>query len=404
MKKWEDSIKDRLEGYESPLPEGSLAEFRALREGKAGAPARKLAPWLWGMTAAVAAGLAALLFLRQPGEPADGIQLIQQPAAPVAVLADATRSAEPMPSTQLIAQATAPKAVPQVSVRTRKTIQPAETAERSEAAEPAAAVPATAAETESAQAAAASETTPESAQGEAVVKTVVPAATSPFLPENTRSRSVTMKVGPAAGIVAGSGLLVGLVMPFLGAGSSSTPSPTAQPLEDYAYLGNASFCFGDRTVDVKHYFPLKAGLSTRIPVANRLYVTTGLEYSLYGSSISFAIAGEKKQRVQYLGIPLRVDWLIASGKVMDVYAGAGVQGDLCLAATIGGEAIQKDGASLSLLGAGGIQLNMTKHLGLYVEPQLSWRIPSENHRLETYRSAHPVMFSVAAGLRINLDK
>ena len=111
-----------------------------------------------------------------------------------------------------------------------------------------------------------------------------------------------------------------------------------------------------------------------------------------------------KQTAQYLGIPLRVDWLIASGKVLDVYAGAGVQGDLCVAATIAGEKIQKDGASLSLLGAGGIQLNMTKHLGLYVEPQLSWRIPSEHHTLETYRSAHPLMFSVAAGLRINLDK
>ena len=397
MKNWEDSIKDRLEGYESPLPEGSLAEFRALRQGKSGAPARKLAPWLWGLTAAVAAGLAAVLFLRQPGEPADGIQLIQQPAAPVAVLADATRSAEPMPSTQLIAQAVAPKAVPQVNVRTRKTIQPAEPS-----AEPS--VPATLHKEENTMPAVVNESAPEPAKEEEASQSVISTEASPYIPERSVTRPVTMKVGPAAGIVAGSGLLVGLVMPFLGAGSSSTPSPTAQPLEDYAYLGNASFFFDDRTVDVKHYFPLKAGLSTRIPVANRLYVTTGLEYSLYGSSISFAIAGEKKQRVQYLGIPLRVDWLIASGKVMDVYAGAGVQGDLCLAATIGGEAIQKDGASLSLLGAGGIQLNMTRHLGLYVEPQLSWRIPSENHRLETYRSAHPVMFSVAAGLRINLDK
>ena len=399
MKNWEDIVKDKLEGYESPLPEGSLAEFRALREGKAGAPARKLAPWLWGMTAAVAAGLAAVLFLRQPQTPETGIQLVGQAAVTMS-LSDAetvTDVAVPSPSTQLIAQAVAPKAVPQVNVRTRKTIQPAEPS-----AQPS--VPATLHKEENTMPAVVNESAPEPAKEEEVSQSVISTETSPYIPERSVTRPVTMKVGPAAGIVAGSGLLVGLVMPFLGAGSSSTPSPTAQPLEDYAYLGNASFFFDDRTVDVKHYFPLKAGLSTRIPVANRLYVTTGLEYSLYGSSISFAIAGEKKQRVQYLGIPLRVDWLIASGKVMDVYAGAGVQGDLCLAATIGGEAIQKDGASLSLLGAGGIQLNMTKHLGLYVEPQLSWRIPSENHRLETYRSAHPVMFSVAAGLRINLDK
>ena len=397
MKKWEDSIKDRLEGYESPLPEGSLAEFRALREGKAAAPARKNAPWIWGMTAAVAACLAAVLFFRQPGVPADGIQPIRQPAAPVAVLADSTLSAEPLPSTQLIAQAAAPKSVLRVTVRTRKTIQSAEPAE--------AAVPATSPDEEGIKPAAPKEAAPESAQEEVVENSTVSTGISSFLPESAHTQPVTMKVGPAAGIVAGSGLLAGLVMPFLGAGSSTASSPAALPYQgEYAFIGNSSIIFDDRAVDKKHYFPLKAGLSTRIPVAKRLYVTTGLEYSLYGSSIFFAIVGEKKQRVQYLGVPLRVDWLIASGKLLDVYAGGGVQGDFCVAATIDGDKIQKDGASFSLLGAGGIQLNMSKQLGLYVEPQLSWRIPSENHRLETYRSAHPLMFSVAAGLRINLDK
>ena len=401
MKKWEDSIKDRLEGYESPLPEGSLAEFRALREGKAASPARKLAPWIWALTAAAAAGLAAVLFLRQPSVPDEGIQFIQQPVATVAVMADSTLSAEPLPSTQLIAQAVAPQSVPQVTLRTRKTIQPAESAEPAEleesaepeeATEAAVAVPAAAPDEESAQPALAKE------------------ETSPFLPESARTRPVTMRVGPAAGIVAGSGLVAAWVVPTLTSGQTLGAAPGAVPgdilaLADYGYFASlSSWMAQDVIKEYTHYFPLKTGLSTRIPVASRLYVTTGLEYSLYRSNFQFSQAGVMKQTAQYLGIPLRVDWLIASGKVLDVYAGAGVQGDLCVAATIAGEKIQKDGASLSLLGAGGIQLNMTKHLGLYVEPQLSWRIPSEHHTLETYRSAHPLMFSVAAGLRINLDK
>ena len=33
MRRWEDIAKDKLEGYESRLPEGSLAEFRARRDG-----------------------------------------------------------------------------------------------------------------------------------------------------------------------------------------------------------------------------------------------------------------------------------------------------------------------------------------------------------------------------------
>ena len=112
----------------------------------------------------------------------------------------------------------------------------------------------------------------------------------------------------------------------------------------------------------------------------------------------------KKQTAHYLGIPVRMDWVFASGRLLDVYVGGGLKGDTCLGVTLAGETIPKDGLSLSLLGAGGVQMNVIKHLGLYVEPELSWRIPSEKNILQTYRSQHPLMFSVTAGLRINMGK
>ena len=56
MKNWEDIVKDKLEGYESPLPEGSLAEFRARRDA-AGSAAAKRSPLLWIVPTAVAAGM-----------------------------------------------------------------------------------------------------------------------------------------------------------------------------------------------------------------------------------------------------------------------------------------------------------------------------------------------------------
>jgi len=86
------------------------------------------------------------------------------------------------------------------------------------------------------------------------------------------------------------------------------------------------------------------------------------------------------------------------------YVGGGASGDWCVGATLAGKEIPRDGFSFSLLGAGGVQFNMTRHLGLYVEPEISWTLPSEKRVLETYRSAHPFLFSVATGLRINLDK
>lgn len=110
------------------------------------------------------------------------------------------------------------------------------------------------------------------------------------------------------------------------------------------------------------------------------------------------------QTAHYLGIPLRLDWTFASTKRLDFYLGGGLEGDWCIKATFDGEQVQKDGFSASLLGAGGIQFKLTKNLGLYMEPEFNWTFMPENPVLNTYRSAHPVMFSVTSGLRITFGK
>jgi opacity protein-like surface antigen len=153
-----------------------------------------------------------------------------------------------------------------------------------------------------------------------------------------------------------------------------------------------------------HYRPLKTGLSARIPLTEKLSVTTGLTYSLYCSRFTYSLSGEKAQQAHYLGIPIRLDWMLASNRWLDVYVGAGVAGDLCVGSALGGNAFAKDGPSFSVLGAGGLQWNMTPRIGLYVEPELSWTAPSDRHVLRTYRQEHPLVFTVATGLRINLGK
>jgi len=79
MRKWEDIVKDKMEEFDETLPESVFAEFHAMRSGTAPAPAPKRFPLAWALVPAVAAGLAAILFLRQPSTPDNGIQIIQQP-------------------------------------------------------------------------------------------------------------------------------------------------------------------------------------------------------------------------------------------------------------------------------------------------------------------------------------
>ena len=75
-----------------------------------------------------------------------------------------------------------------------------------------------------------------------------------------------------------------------------------------------------------------------------------------------------------------------------------------MSATLDGKSIGKDGPAFRLLGACGIQFNATRNLSLFVEPEISWTVPSERRVLSTYSSEHPWMFTVATGVRINLGK
>lgn len=395
MRKWEDIVKDKLEEADGTLPESVFAEFRARRSAAKSASASKRFPLVWLAIPAVAAGLAAILLLRQPtAVPEDGIQLIQQPSAPLAVTVDTVIVDEPMQLEPPVSQTHKHRIVKQSHIQ-----------------------PQVVAEAESIDNVGQEEKeaiTHEPQEAETVDKpTTIPS--SPFIPEKSaQPKTVKMKVGLAAGAVAGGGLLAAAIVPALGTGATGQSAQTGEGWKelynhtDRYQMNNGTTNNGHTVEDLfkgspVHYFPLKVGLSARIPVAPKLFISTGINYSLYISTFEYTLSGKKNQQAHYLGIPVRLDWVFASSKLFDVYVGGGLEGDLCVGATLGGNRISKDGFGLALQGAGGVQLNVTKHLGIYVEPQLSWQIPMNNTKLRTYRSTHPLLFTVAAGVRFNIS-
>jgi len=227
---------------------------------------------------------------------------------------------------------------------------------------------------------------PDSSEIDLYEATVAESVPSVVVPSSSPIRDMGMGIAPAAGGILGAGALAALVSTLADGGNS-------QSVFDPSTNGMNAF---------RHSMPLRFGISAWIPVAERFRVSTGLAYSLYSSQVNSGNSGEKVQWAHYLGVPVRVDYIIASNTRFDVYAGAGAQGEICLNATYAGFGIPKDGFSLSLLGVGGIQWNVTRRLGLYIEPELSWRVPDGEPVLETYRDRFPVMFSVGTGIRINL--
>ena len=429
MRNWEDILKEKLDGYESPLPEGSLAEFRARREGAAPA-AKRYAPrrgWALAGAAAVAAaaGLAALLLPPRPAVPEDAVQIIQNQPVAEAVEPDTVDIDEAAPVLAPVAQPVSRKSTWSAPVARQETENEVETAEPS-GIEPTEEVTAPVEE-------------PVEVAIEPAKEPTVSKAASPFVPPSTQPREIQMKVAPVAGAVAGGGLLVAVLTPWARRGNPSSTNPVpansantidnSRPaINGFNYAGTLTNAVSDPyspnaygnlkdqseemtalepldvLADYTHYRPLKAGVSTRIPLTEKWSVTTGLTYSLYRSKLTFSLSGEQAQQAHYLGIPVRFDWTLASNRWLDVYLGAGVAGDLCVGSALGGSAFAKDGPAFSLLGAGGLQWNILPRLGLYVEPELSWTVPSDKHVLKTYRQEHPFIFTVATGLRINLGK
>lgn len=406
MRKWEDIIKDKLEEIDDALPDSVFAEFQKRRDNAspAAAPVRGRSPLVWAIVPAVAAGLAAVFFLRPANTFEEGVQVLDKPGEtvaqtvdPVAINSTAIRSDIDGSTNSTVEIKEIVKESP-VSVAANND-EPGRNDESALNDEPGK-------NDESAL------NDEREKQDEPSVETPVVPAGSPYIPEKAASKRVKILV-PATGVVAGGGLIAALAAPLVRNGSFADA-------DDINYLNNKSYADksafapldkddptsqvpADPLTGSKHGFPMKVGLSVGIPVARRLNVTTGVDYSRYASKFTYSHSGDKTQVAQYVGIPVRLDWPFASMKWLDAYVGAGVEGDICVGATFAGRRIRKDGLIFSLLGAGGLQFNVTRHIGLYVEPQLSWAIPSDAQVLDTYRNSRPLMFSAAGGVRILLD-
>ncbi len=377
MKTWEDIIKDKMEALDETLPESAFAQFEAIRNGSTREPKRF--PLLWALAPAVASVLAAVLLLHKSSEYGEGVEVVYQPSIPVVDNIDIVNDVEtntvelsqPQAMPLLTSHAVMPIITSQPDVQTQG---PTVTEE-----------PAHLEETE--------------AKVQEIEYNSLETETPAMLENHSVTKPFKVKIAPVAGIIAGGSLAAALISPFVsGYKMDALPNPQSSPSD--VHYGDSEPPEDVLTENPWHYFPLKAGLTTRIPVTEKMNLTTGIDYSLYSSIYKYSISGNHRQLSQYVGIPLRLDWTLASSRLFELYLGGGLKGEFCVGASYDGRMIKKDGFSVSLLGSGGVQFNITDHIGLYIEPDLSWMLPSNNHTLENYRNNNPVMLSVSTGIRI----
>ena len=184
--------------------------------------------------------------------------------------------------------------------------------------------------------------------------------------------------------------------------------------------GESLVVYNQPEVETKysHKLPVKFGVSFRYNFNERLGIESGLTYTLLNSTFTTAAGTANgnttgKQTLHYIGIPLNVTYNIIGSKLFNVYASAGgamekaVGGYFETTGHVDGKRSETNRNSLkpkelqwSLNASAGAQVNVLNQLGLYVEPGISYRIPSGSHVRSIYTDKK-LDFSIGFGIRFN---
>lgn len=157
----------------------------------------------------------------------------------------------------------------------------------------------------------------------------------------------------------------------------------------------------------KHNMPVSFGATVSYALNDRLALTSGLVYTLATSSFEHGTssnASKDEQTLHYVGIPLTASYTIWSNSWLKTYVNAGGQADFNVSAKVETEGhtidIDKDRAQLSVGAAAGVQLNVIKQMGVYVEPGVRYYFDNGSN-VQTVFKEHPCNFSLQMGLRWN---
>lgn len=155
----------------------------------------------------------------------------------------------------------------------------------------------------------------------------------------------------------------------------------------------------DEITDIKHRQPVSFGLSVRKGLAKGFSIETGVTYTLLSSDVQMAGNQQRvDQKLHYIGIPVRANWNFYDKNRFTLYVAAGGMVEKCVYGKLGSEKLTINPLQFSVAGAVGAQFNATKHVGIYVEPGVSYFF-DDGSNVQTIRKETPCNFNLQAGVR-----
>lgn len=164
----------------------------------------------------------------------------------------------------------------------------------------------------------------------------------------------------------------------------------------------------------KHHLPLRAGLCIRWEFIPKLSIETGLMYTMLTSEMTSGSERYNyisKQRLNYIGVPLNLNYSFISTRLVNLYVSAGGMVEKCLGGSISTDYISEGSVAAKTserigvdplqwsvnLGAG-LQVNFIRTTGIFIQPGISWYFDNGSP-VETIYTTQPVNFDFRFGIR-----
>ena len=171
--------------------------------------------------------------------------------------------------------------------------------------------------------------------------------------------------------------------------------------------------------NVEHHQPITIGVTFKYNLDERWSLTSGLVHSILSSKLQSGADNhyyKSHQTLHYVGLPLSVNYAIwQNDKVLTYISGGGmveknVSGKLSTDYVIDNQIEAQTSKKISVKplqwsvnSTVGIQYQLYKNIGVYVEPGVAYHFNNNSH-VETIYKEKPLNFNINMGLRFTLNE
>lgn len=224
----------------------------------------------------------------------------------------------------------------------------------------------------------------------------------PFRPAVRRHRRVSFGIAMSGGITLsdGTGRSGAMLLPASLFMQNDAPVMTDEVASNTIYENGRLWVNSPMEEwSYDHRVPLSFGFTVARELARGVSLASGVHYTLLYSEVTVSPQSARlRQRLHFIGIPVRVEARFLRRSDLSLYAGAGVMAEKCVGGRLGDRTVKIPSVQWSVGASIGAQYALGDHAAIYFEPDLSYYLTRSE--LRTVRTDSPLTLSLRLGVKL----